>query len=105
MSALPAAGITIIIYCKIPKVQIHDEISNLREKYFSMLLCETKSLFHRKENEFDLLILFSRVAGPAVRRDLTICHFMKDNSIVNKSNPGVRILHAYQCYKFHELLI
>ncbi len=31
-----------------------------------------KELLHRKENEFDGLLLFSRVAGPAGRRD---CRF------------------------------
>ena len=63
MSALPAAGITIMAHGKIAKVQNHKK-TNFRGKYCSMFLRGTTELFHRKENEFDLLLLFSRVAGP-----------------------------------------
>ena len=65
MSALPAAEITIMAYGKIPKVQNHEEKTNSWGKYFRMLLRRTKELLYRKENEFDCLLPFSRVAGPA----------------------------------------
>ena len=60
-----------------------------------MLLWVTQGLISEKENEIHHLLLFSRVAGPAGRRDLRICPLVKDNSTVNQPNPGVRILHAY----------
>ncbi len=69
MSALTAVEFTIMAYGKISKVQIREEKTNSQEKYFSMLIWETNKLLHRKENEFDRLLLFSRVAGPAGRRD------------------------------------
>ncbi len=60
-----------------------------------MLLWVTQALISEKEREIHDLLVFSRVAGPADRRDLRICPLMKDNSIVNPLNPDVRILHAY----------
>ncbi len=89
MSALPAAEFTIMAYGKIPKVQIQGEKTNSREKYFSMLLWETNELLHRKENEFDCLLLFSRVAGPAGRRDYGFLDNMKEKDTDHPSNPNL----------------
>ena len=73
MSALPAAGITMIMaYGKIQKANIMKKNPIFMKKYFSMLLRGTKELLHRKENEFHHLLLFSRVAGPAGRKE---CRF------------------------------
>ncbi len=89
MSALPAAEITFMAYGKIAKVQIYEEKSNSWEKYFSMLLRETNEVLYRKENKFDRLLLFSRVAGPAGTRDDRFLRNVKEKDTVHPSNPNL----------------
>ena len=55
-----------------------------------MLLGGTKELFHRKENQFDCLLLFSRVAGPAGRsRDCRFWHNVKEKVTAQPLNPNL----------------
>ncbi len=86
--------ITIMAPGKIPKVQIHEEKSNFQERYFSMLLLETNELLHRRESEFDCLLLFSRIASPVARRAYRILHNVKNKDTIHPSNPNW----ADKCY-------
>ncbi len=51
MSALPAAGTTIMAYGKILKVKNGKEKSNFQKKYFSFLLWVTQKLIYQQKNE------------------------------------------------------
>ncbi len=59
MSALPAAGITVLAYGKNTKSLNREEKNYFRENYFSMLLWGTKELLHRKYNEFLTVYFYS----------------------------------------------
>ncbi len=48
---------------KYQKAKIMKKKATFGEKHFSMLLWGTKEVPHRKKNEFDHLLLFSKVAG------------------------------------------
>ncbi len=81
-------------YGKITKVKNDKEKSNFQWKYFSLLLWVTQQLFYKSKNEIHRLLLFSRVAGPAVRRDHRCYTYIEDLHMTNPYNLSLRLMHA-----------
>ena len=59
-----------------------------------MLLLVTVGLFKERKNEIHRLLLFSRVAGPAGRRDHGFCTHIEDKDMANLLSPALRVISA-----------